>query len=448
MSRARSLSLLPVLLLGTIAPQAAAQTSDAAATDSLRLPTLVTDALRADPRQRQLTLQQHNTSLRLQSIDAERLPGLSANGQAEYASRVVMIPIRLPNASPPLPPHDTYDAHAELTETLFDPTRTPRRSLERAELAENQAGVRVTVYGVRGEMDESFFTAVGDAERAAAMDATIADLEGRLGEARDQLRAGAALPGDTATIAATLLQRRQDVLQLRADERAARSRIAQLVDRDLPPNAPLALPDRALAVAADAARAVLNTGSDPHDRPEFAQFAATRARLSAQEEQTSAELRPHLVAFSHVGIGRPGLDIFSQAFQGYWTAGVQAQWTPWNWGTNRRDREELEVQRDIASTNETAFAQSVRRAVQVDLATIDRLAPTLALDDSIIVLREVALKEASAQLHEGVLTAAAYLDRSTDLLSARLTRTDHRVTLAQARVHLLNTLGIELPTSQ
>lgn len=90
----------------------------------------------------------------------------------------------------------------------------------------------------------------------------------------------------------------------------------------------------------------------------------------------------------------------------------------------------------------------MRRATEADLATIDRLAPTLALDDSIIVLREVALKEARAQLEEGVLTAAAYLDRSTDLLAARLARTDHRVTLAQARVHLLNTLGIELPPSQ
>jgi outer membrane protein TolC len=238
------------------------------------------------------------------------------------------------------------------------------------------------------------------------------------------------------------------VLELRADERAARDRLAELVGRDLPSDAPLALPDRALALAADASRAALSAGSDPRDRPEFAQFAATRDRLAAQEEQTSAELRPHIAAFSHVGIGRPGLDIFSQAFQGYWTAGVQAQWTPWNWGTNRRDREELEIQREITNTNEAAFAQSLRRAVQVDLATIDRLAPTLALDDSIIVLREVALTEARAQVHEGVLTAAAYLDRATDLLSARLTRTDHRLTLAQARVHLLNTLGVQLPPSQ
>ena len=450
MSRVRSLIPLSCALLGAIGPSATAQTQTGAPVpaDSLRLPTLVSDALRADPRQRQLALQERNTSLRLQSIDAERLPELSGNGQAAYASRVVELPIKLPGAALPLPPHETYDAHAEFTQTLLDPTRGPRRTLEHAELVENEAGVRVTVYGIRADVEEAFFTAAGDAERTASMEATIADLEGRLAETRDQLRAGTALPADTATIAATLLQRRQDDLQLRADEGAARARLAELVGRELPANAPLALPDRAVALAADALRAALRAGNDPHDRPEFAQFAATRGRLAAQEAQAAAELRPHVAAFSHVGIGKPGPNFFNQSFQDYWTAGVQAQWTPWNWGTDRRDREELELQREIATTNEAAFASNVRRATQVDLAAIDRLAPTLALDDSIIVLREVALKEARAQREEGVLTAAAYLDRSTDLLAARLARTDHRVTLAQARVHLLNTLGIELPSSQ
>jgi outer membrane protein TolC len=440
-------TVLTVALVGGASRQAAPQATGATApTDTLRLSALLADAVRNDPRQAQLALQSRATSLRLRSIDAERLPSLTSVGQAQYASRVITIPIRIPGAALPQPLKDTYDAHVEAMEPLFDPTRAPRRSLERSQLAENQAGVRVSVFGLRGEVQDAFFAAAADQQRAASIDATILDLEARLADARKLFHAGAALPGDTATIAATLIQRRQDAVQLRADEHAALSRLEELVGRSLPASAVLALPEDGLAAAADSARAAVESGDDPRARPEFAQFAATRSRLAAQEAQVDAARRPQLSAFVHGGIGRPGLNPFSQEFQGYWTAGVQFHWAPWNWGTYDRDREELEVQREIVATNERAFNESLRRSVQGDLATIDRLASTLALDDSIVALREIALREARAQLAEGAITAPGYLDRTTDLLAARLTRTEHRVSLAQARLHLLNTLGLEIPT--
>jgi len=42
-------------------------------------------------------------------------------------------------------------------------------------------------------------------------------------------------------------------------------------------------------------------------------------------------------------------------------------------------------------------------------------------------------------------TAADAVDRSSDVLSARLARIQHRVQLAQARANLLTTLGVEVP---
>ena len=438
-------ALVVSLLLGGVPARAAAQTP-APPTDTLRLTTVLDEALRADPRQRQLGLQARESGLRLKSIDAERYPAFAGVGDALYQSRVVTIPIKIPGVEPPLPPYATYDAHLEVTQSLLDPTRGPRRALERAQLVESQSSVRVNVYGIRGEVEEAFFTAAGDELRVASMKATIADLEARLTEARQRLHAGSALAGDTATIAATLYQRRQDLLQLRADEGAARARLVELVGHDFPASAVIELPHDGLAEAATAARTALEGDRNPHTRPEFAQFSATRARLSAQEAQIEAGKKPQLSAFTHFGVGRPGLNIFSRSPQGYYTAGVNVHWAPFDWNTDRRDREELELQREIVATNEESFSQTLRRSVQVDLATIQRLSSTLALDDSIVALREVVLREAAAQLREGVLTAANYLDRSTDLLSARLTNTDHRVTLAQARVHLLNTLGLELPS--
>jgi len=65
-------------------------------------------------------------------------------------------------------------------------------------------------------------------------------------------------------------------------------------------------------------------------------------------------------------------------------------------------------------------------------------------DDEIVALREQILTETRARFEEGVVTSAEYVDRQTDVLSARTTRALHRVELARARAHFLNTLGIEV----
>jgi outer membrane protein TolC len=138
------------------------------------------------------------------------------------------------------------------------------------------------------------------------------------------------------------------------------------------------------------------------------------------------------------------LNLLSSDLQTYWVTGVQLHWAPFNWGTSGRDREQLALEREMVATNEAAFRRNLARSVQPTLASIARLDSTIVLDESVIALREQVAREAQVQLREGVITAAAYVDRSTELLTARLRRVQHRVALEQARVTLLNTLGVEV----
>lgn len=408
-------------------------------TDSLRLATLQADAVRLDPRQRQLQLQVSATNLRLRNIAAERLPVLSANGQAQYQSAVTQIAVPIPGITIPTPPHDTYDARINAQESIFDPTVAPRRNVERAQLAESQAQVRVSLFNLRQEVTDAFFTAAVLAERSSTVQATIADLGARLLEAQTRHREGAALPSDTAAIAATLLQRRQDLLQLNADRRAALARLSELVGRPIPADAPLALPDLTSAVAT-----AITSLDQLRTRPEYQQFRASRDRLALQEAVSTAQEKPRVSAFGRVGYGKPGLSMLSTDFQSYWLAGVQVQWSPWTWGSTERDREVVEAQREIVATNEAAFTQTLRRNVQQSIATMARLDSTLAIDDRIIALREAIDRESRVRLQEGAITAADYVDRNTDLLAARLARVQHRVEGAQARANFLTMLGVEI----
>ncbi len=440
----RILLLLP--LLGAVPAGAQhvdrpAITGARAGPDTLRLGALHREALAHDPRLRQIPLQRARSELRLHDLAVLWLPSVTAAGLGQYQSDVTTLPIRLPNgATPPIPARDTYDARLSLEQRLLDPAIGPRRAVEHAALAEVEAGVHTALYELRQEVNEAFFAAALLESRAGELAALIADLEAQQHVVEARVREGAALPGEAATIEAELLRRRQDEAQLRADRGAVLAVLGQLTGRAITEDDVLALPDLRDAVAASRADTAV-----PHARPEYEQLERTRERLARQAEATVAGERPRLSAFGRVGYGRPGLDLLSNRFQSYWLAGIRLEWPLWTWGTAAREREAIELEQRVVATQEAALTAAIRRAVARDLATIDRLQAALGTDDRIVMLRERIEREARAQFQEGVVTAADYVARRTDVLTARLARVTHRVELAQAGAHYLTTLGLEIP---
>ena len=407
--------------------------------DTLRLGMLQTEAIAADPRARQIQLQAAATELRLRNVGTERLPTFNGFGQLQYQSAVTSIAIPIPGIQIPTPPHYTYDAHVDIRQSVLDLSRGPRTALERAQLVEAQSQIRVALFPLRQEVNDAFFSALLLQERQAQTDAAIADLAARLAEMRTRFQQGAALPSDTALIAVTILQRQQESVQLRNDRAAAIARLSEISRRTISDSAALALPDLGSLVAA-ASRSL-----DERRRPEYAQFEATRARLTVQSAVQAAQERPRLSMYARVGYSLPGLDVLNTSAQSYWIAGAQLQWAPFTWGSIGREREVLALQRDIAAASEAAFTNSLSRMSTPLIATMARLDTTLALDERIVALREQIDREAAVRLREAAITAAEFVDRSSELTTARLLRAQHRVELAQARANYLTLIGVDVP---
>ncbi|HXF23725.1 MAG TPA: TolC family protein [Gemmatimonadaceae bacterium] len=408
------------------------------ARDSLRLGDLQNRAVQHDPRTRQLDLLSSQSALRMQDIDASRLPTIGANAQGQYQSQVVTLPLQLPNGlSLPVPAHDTYDAHVGAQQPIYDPTVSARRGVERAQLAASEAGVQASTFALRQNVNDAYFSALLQQAQRAEQESAITDLEARRKVAASRVAQGSALPSETDMLDAELLRRRQAVAQLAASRDAALVVLSDLTGQQITSADVLVLPELGAAVAR--ARQSVDT---LRARPEYEQFARTRDVLAQQQVSLGAADLPRVSAFGRAGYGRPGLNPLAQEFSNYWLAGVQVEWTPWNWGATRRDREVLALQREIVATNEAAFTQSVARAIAHDVASIDQLAQTLVDDDTIVALREKILRETGFRFSEGVITSAGYVDRETDLLDARLSRATHRVQLAQARANFLTSLGL------
>jgi outer membrane protein TolC len=125
-------------------------------------------------------------------------------------------------------------------------------------------------------------------------------------------------------------------------------------------------------------------------------------------------------------------------------AGVQLHWKVWTWGAADRDRRVFDLDRQILAADEASFTKALVRSNDDQLATIDRLEQALALDDRIVALREDIERTTGVRFREGVVPAAEYLDRSSELVQARFARATHRVELAQAGARYLTTLGLEV----
>lgn len=419
---------------------ARSQATSAPPVDTVRLGTLHASAVRRDPRARALELLAAQSRLRHLDLDAEGRPTLTIESMAQYQSDVPRIPIVIPGGpAVPTPPHDTYDARLAAQHKLYDPTRSSRRAVEDAQSAEAQSRLRVALHGVRQHVSDAYFAALRAQSQIAELETTITDLDAQGMVAAARVREGVALPSEALAIRAELLRRRQGVSELSASRRAALDVLADLTNTSLDSAATLGAVDLGAEVAR--ARASL---TELRARAEFEQFARGRDLLERQSEARTAQDRPRVSAYARAGYGRPGLNPLNDTFDAYWLAGMQLQWSPWNWGATTRGREVLALQRQILLSEERAFTDGLRRGVTQDLATIDRLAATLASDDEIVALRERIATETRVRFGEGVVTAAEYVDRQTDVLGARVSRALHRVELAQARARFLTTLGLEV----
>jgi outer membrane protein TolC len=435
---------LVVLIVLVIAAPAFAQDATpqvhVKAMTTLSLGELQRAAEASDPRAREIRLLEQQGELRDRNIAVQRLPALGIESQAQYQTDAPSSPVTNASGSPLFQaPKKTYDTLLRVEQRLFDPTVSRQAALQRAQLAEDQARVRTALYTLRQQVSDAFFAVALLDQRLGVLAAAVAALTARASEMDARVREGTAVRADFAAIEASRIQRQQEEDELRTDRRAALGRLATIVGRPIDPGATPVLPDLASEVSR-IRTAELSTG-----RPEFAQFARARERLERQREAALVQTQPKLSAFGRLGYGRPGLNFIRDEFDAYGVGGIRLQWNAWSWGTPTRESEIARLQADIVKAEEEAFARTLEQSTGTDEATIERLERTVESDARIIALREEVERAARARMQEGVLTAADYVARQSELLQSRFVRVSHEVELAQARARLLVTLGVEVP---
>ncbi|NBC16146.1 MAG: TolC family protein [Bacteroidetes bacterium] len=403
--------------------------------DTLQLDALHRAALSQDPRLRQIDLHEDIAALRIDNLRTQYFPQVSVSGQGTVQSDVPSVPVERPGLSIPTPPKDRYQVALDVNQMVYDAGVTARRQdVEAAARDVERQSVRVDLYALTEQVNDAFFGALLLQEQGALLAVRARDLQARIEQVTALVDAGAALPGSADALRAERLRVEQQQAEVQARRRALLDVLVILTGRDVAPDDVLALP----------VQEPVGLTPEVRRRPEYALFDRQRALLQRRSALASVQTRPRLTSFAQVGYGRPGLNFFDDTFQPFGQVGLRVQWPLWDWRMSQRERAALALQQQIVETQEEAFTRRLRIAVQRDRREVERLEAALETDADLIALRERIARQAASQLRNGTLTAAEYVEVSTDVFEARLARERHRIELAQARVRIRTTLGEDL----
>ncbi len=415
------MTFLLVLMLFTTSP------------DTLRLDVCYREAEAHHPLQAETPLRASIAELKVRNLNARFLPGVSLRGQATYQSNVPSFPLSAPGFTLPTISKDQYRVSINVEQLIYDGGLTAgQRALEYAQRDLAQQSVAVEVYKLRDQVNAAFFGVLVQQARAASLAVLEEDLRARLRRVEAQVASGVGMRANVDVLTVELLKVAQQQAEVDAQRRSALAVLGTLLGRPLPEDTVLEPP----SVTVEAAR------PEAHRRPEYGAFELNRTLLVEQERLAERQTRPRVSGFAEAAYGRPpGLDIFENTFQPFYSFGVRVQWNFWDWRTSRRERQTLALQRQVVAAQEAAFTRQIDVAAEQIRHDVERLEELLERDDEIIALRARITAQAASRLENGVITATDYLIERNAEHQARLTRRLHRLQLIQARVRYLTTIG-------
>ena len=369
------------------------------------------------------------STARQASIRAGLGPGVRLAGQASWQSDVTSIDLDFPDNLPlntadfgfPEMPRETFKLQLEIQQPIYQGGRT--RLLAHEASADHQislAALQQSVSARKAQAMQLFFSIQLLKVSEEVSKAFLKELDARLQVAGASHNHGSLPRYGKQLLEAEKARINQQLTEIRFAEKAARETLVLLAG------------DTSLAhtslIRPEIARAIISQWQ----RPELAIADLRVYKLQLSESLLQASKRPGIAAFSQLGYGKPGLNMFEEDFSPYALAGLKLEWVLWDNYGRRRKQEVLRHQQSLARQEKARLEEGIQASVLRQQAEIEKFTRILQSDEEIVGLREEISRAAAAQLDEGVITPDLYVQRSNEAYRARLEMETHLIQLEMA----------------
>lgn len=385
------------------------------------------------PQIKEMSLIEMTKGIDLKNAAYAWLPHLNISGKATWQSEVVEMPMDIPGMDINIP-HDQYGLTAEFTQQIWD----GGTSRSQKELAEAGAEVKKTqletnLWSIRSRVQNVFLGIILIDKQLELNRLLRENLERSSEEVKSRMAAGVALPSDLDQVNVNILSCLQQRASLDADRKSYVKILGLLTGRDMT--------DVELAVPQDAVNYVDDGARDFETRPEMAFYAAQLKQNEFQRRQLNTLISPKLNLSLQGGYGRPGMNMLSGDFSGYFVAGLKLQWNIgalYTRGLDKRkvnaDAQKIDLTRKSFILNNSVEAEQKNNAIL-------KARDVLEKDSEIIGLRQRIRASGENQYREGTIKMNDYLSMLDEEYKAKANESMHEVQLMMAVYDMKNTIG-------
>ncbi|RLD58535.1 MAG: TolC family protein [Bacteroidetes bacterium] len=405
-----------------------AQTLFAQSSDTLFLDDCYNKAVKNYPLYEQKDLYKSASKLRLKNYSTNYLPTLDFNAQATYQSDVPGIEMPMMNISKVS--KDQYRASIDLKQVIYDGGLTSSlKKIEKADFDVLENQLDVELYKLKEKVNNIYFYVLLLQENEKLLNTKINEIKERQKNVESSVKNGVLLESNIDVLEAALLKTNQQLIDVRAGEKAAFLMLQDYIKQPIDEKSILVLPKIEIDF------------NDSINRPENKLFDNQINKIDLTSKLISKKRNPKLIGFGQLGYGRPGLNMLSDDFDTYYIFGAKVSWNIWDWKNTGRQKDELSIQKNIINTQKQTFDNNINIVLDKEKCEIEKFEDLIETDKEIIKLRTKILKRSASKLENGVITSSDYLVDLNAETQSKINLKTHKIRLVQSKINYLTIKG-------
>ena len=399
--------------------------------DTLSLISCQQQAIENYPLIKQKDLLSASADLKIKNFNTAYFPQLSLNGQATYQSAVTSIPQFSPLFKTPSISKDQYKITLDVNQVIWDGGLTStQKKLENSGLQADKLSVDVELAKIKERINLIFFNILLAQENTKIIHNVQDDLQSKLKKTEAGIKGDVQLQSTADVLKAEYIKTEQQLIELTEAKQTAIKMLAEFLNKPIGNDAVFSLPQTEVAsVAFD------------NKRPEMQLFDYQMNKLDVSKSLSTARIMPKFYFFGQGGYGRPGFNMLSNDFDFFYIFGAKLNWNFSNFYQTNREKQIIDIQKNILQTQKATFDKNLKLSSQKDLDDISKYQQLIAKDDEILKLRDNIVRSASVQLDNGIITATEYVTELDNQIQAKLNMELHKVQMQIAKLNYLNAMG-------
>ncbi len=357
-------------------------------------------------------------------------PQFNIAGHATYQSAVTEIPISLPNVDIPTISKDQYRLYGELSESITDlfTIKDQKEYINvRAEIESQKT--EVEVYKLRERINNLYFGILLIDAQIQQTKLLKKDIQSGIDQIYVALVNGVALKSAADNLKVELLNAEQRTIELKATRKSYADRLALFIGKKIDENTILEKP---------LPQILIDTAVN---RPELKLYDLQKKSFDVQNKLITAKNLPRISLFFQGGLGRPGLNMLNNDFQGYYIGGVRLNWNITGSYTYKNEKKILALNQNTIDIQQETFLFNTDLTLKQQNAEITKMQELIKKDRNIVTLRESIKKTTQNQLQYGTATTHDYLTAVNSEDQAKQNQILHEIRLLMAEYNVQATSG-------